>query len=137
MSLKLAAGSVQAIEDYRRRRSLPESARTQQGDLHVMAGGIRLTMQAGPNALVLLHARVGALPRDPAAFAHTVQRVGMFAAGLMVASPASCIIDATGYGLRLWQSVRADGADEDFDKKVRLFTQTCLTWRETLTVLER
>lgn len=138
MKPAMAMSSAQALQRYRLRQGLPETVCTPDGGLRILAGeGIRMSLQQAPNATVVLRARIGALPREPVAREQMVCRVGMFAAGLMAASPASCTIDAEGYVLHLWQRLAAGSSEQAFDDGVSLFARTCQMWREMLTQLER
>lgn len=137
MKPPIAISSAQALQRYRLRHGLSETMCTPDGGLRILAGaGIRMSLQQAPNAAIVLRARIGTLPREPMARAQMVCRVGMFAAGLMAISPASCTIDAEGYALYLWQRMSAGGGEQELDDGVALFARTCQMWRETLTRLE-
>lgn len=136
MKPAMAISSAQALQRYRLRQRLPETVCTPDGGLRVLAGeGIRMSLQQGPNATIVLRARIGAVPREPEARARMVCRVGTFAAGLMTVSPASCTIGTDGYVLHLWQRVAAGCGEQEFDEGVALFARTCQMWREMLTQL--
>jgi hypothetical protein len=136
MKPSMAITSTQALQRYQTRHGLPPSVFGPTGDMRVLLdGGIRISLSPGPHSAVLLDAPIGAFPREPILYSNAVRNVGVFAAGLMVASPACCVIDTSGYGLRLRQLLQGDQSGADFDAAISLFASTCQTWREALPTL--